>query len=490
MASIDEALSKRLDDESMAVVGSNHSEVKKWLKVHRGHRQSVTKTANLVSSKNFTDLNEVKSLKEKCVYLWKELDNLDASIRDEMIANDYWDDRKCDMENAHCESYRDVLRNSTCRLDTFIQNLSANAPPFPNTTVDPSNSFNPKMNLPKLELPSFDGSPENYARFVAQFEAIMNKSNLTSFEKFTYLEKQLSGSARNLLNAVPLDNMRYEAAKELLDKAFLKEDIQKFAVLDRLVKLKMNEHDTFKWISDINMLKDQVDKLNIDSNFFLQYFAWGSLTENFRQQLISITNESRPSIDMIIDKSFEANTRLKQLGHSTVCNEPKAVSLATTVSKSVNSDAKNLKGHCTLCSKGDHFPKDCLEYPTSVKKVERAKSMNLCLKCARAKHKGNCYNLSRRCQTCKSWHFDFMCNAGEKSKVKSNNISTSKTKTQSNPSPVYIDNTSSSIVFPVNDDLQRDILLPTFTAKLKGKSKPLEVRSMVPSNFHFRLCSL
>ena len=70
---------------------------------------------------------------------------------------------------------------------------------------------------------------------------------------------------------------------------------------------------------------------------------------------------------MIIDKSFEANTRLKQLGHSTVCNEPKALSLATTVSKSVNSDAKDLKGHCTLCSKGDHFPKYCLEYPTSVK---------------------------------------------------------------------------------------------------------------------------
>ena len=478
MATIDEALSKRLDDETKQLIGKEQSNVKIWINTRRGHRQSVTKTAKAISSKTITDLVEAQSLKDKCLNLQKELETLDSSICNEMIVNDKWSDDKCDAQNANCETYRDSLRSALCRINLVIDGLSAST----NSSVSPkADSFNPKMNLPKLELPSFDDRPENYARFITQFEAIMGKFNLTSFEKFSYLEQQLSGSARELLNAVPLDDMRYETAKKLLDKAFLSDDIQKFAVLDRLVNLRMKGDDAFKWISDINMLKHQIDKLKIDVNFFLQYFAWQGLTDAFKQQLINITNESRPSLDLIIDKSFEANTRLKQLGQSRYSNsiEPRAVALATTLEKAVKDD--NMRSSkCSLCNKGNHFANFCPDYTSSFSKIERAKSLGLCLRCAKRKHKGYCINLKRKCLKCNAWHFDFMCNADDKSKSMGKGKkekASNKSKGKETPIPP-VESAASSVVFPIKDHIEKDILVPTFTAKLKGSNKCADVRSI------------
>ena len=478
MAAIDEALSKGLDDETNRLIGKEHKDVKKWINIRRGHRQSVTKTAKVIESKNISDLVEAQSLKDKCLYLHKELETLDSSICNEMIVNEKWSEDKCDQENANCEVYRDSLRSALCRINLVIDSLSDSS----KSPVNPKgNSFNPKMNLPKLELPSFDDRPENYTRFITQFEAIMGKFNLTSFEKFSYLEQQLSGSAKELLNAVPSDDMRYETAKKLLDKAFLCDDLQKFAVLDRLVNLSMNGDDAFKWISEINMLKHQVEKLKIDVNFFLQYFAWQGLTDAFKQQLIGITNESRPSLDMIIDKSFEANTRLKQLGQNLHSNykEPRAVALATTLDKTVKDD--NIRSRkCSLCNKDDHFANYCPDYSTSFSKIERAKSLGLCLRCAKRKHKGYCLNLKRKCLKCNAWHFDFMCNADDKGKSmgRCKHEKTSKKSKGKETQIVSVESSASSVVFPIKDQLEKDILVPTFTANLKGENNCANVRSI------------
>ena len=308
MASVDENASKILDDENRKLISDRHPDVRKWINIRRGHRQSVTKTLNSILSKKFTDLCEVRTLKEKCSFLQEKISSLDESICEEMIDNNLWNDDRCDHENANCELYMDDLRLCISKLDLAIESLTQSS-----AQIDrPNASVIPKMSLPKLQLPSFDGSPEKYSRFIKQFEAVLSKFNITSFEKFTYLENQLSGSAKALLNAVPVDNLSYDDAKKLLDKAYLDADVQKFAVVDRLVDLKFSETDPFKWISDLSMLKDQVDKLGIDANFFVQYFAWNSITESFKQ-LISITNVSRPSLQQILDKAFEANTRMKEL---------------------------------------------------------------------------------------------------------------------------------------------------------------------------------
>ena len=130
-----------------------------------------------------------------------------------------------------------------------------------------------------------------------------------------------------------------------------------------------------------------------------------------------------------------------------------------------------------MCAKSGHYPKDCSSYPTPEKKMDRVKSLELCQKCARKKHNGRCFNLSRSCRKCSKWHFDYMCVAQPKnSKGKTKESKDSKPK--NSQSSTSIDSVSSSVVLPVNDRLDRDILLPTFTANLRGPTLQAKVRSV------------
>ena len=102
-------------------------------------------------------------------------------------------------------------------------------------------------------------------------------------------------------------------AKQLLDKVYLSKEAQQFAILDRLSKLRMSDSEPFKWISEVNVIKEQCNGLSINTDIVLQYFFWHSLSEQFRQQLISISNNSRPTLTQIMDNIFEANNRIKEM---------------------------------------------------------------------------------------------------------------------------------------------------------------------------------
>ena len=98
--------------------------------------------------------------------------------------------------------------------------------------------------------------------------------------------------------------------------------------------------EPFKWISEVNVINEQCSNLAIDINVVLQHFFWSSLTESFRQQLISITNNSRPTLSQIIDNIFEASNRVKEFGGiDGACEGEKAVGSETiSMATGVDSD--------------------------------------------------------------------------------------------------------------------------------------------------------
>ena len=464
MASIDISVSNALDAITKGIIKETHADVKKSLNVRRGLRQSVTKTADNLSKKPITDTATAKSMKEKFIYLKTQLLEVDEYIRDVMLTENLWDETKYDAEHAHSMEYIDVIYLSIQKLDLMIDELNPSQPDDP--PLNPNNvSSNPKMNLPKLELPKFDGRPEYYLRFITQFESVIDKFNLSSFEKYTYLQGQLSGPAKELLNAIPVNEMKYSLAKNLLDKAYQSGSVQMFAVLDRLVNLKMNEQESFQWISDLNMLNNQVKDLKLDVDCFIQYFAWHSLTENFKQQFIQITNDCYPSLDLILNNAFEANRRLKEINSEGRLGEaPDTTILATNISKPGNVDSSNVASiKCHLCSDNNHFPKDCTKFGNALNKFNRAKQLGLCVKCAKPKHKGFCRNLTRKCTNCNKWHFNFMCAEPVKS------IDKNATKSSKSVSCIANNITSSGA------GADNDILLPTFSAKLKGQNHDFKV---------------
>ena len=123
----------------------------------------------------------------------------------------------------------------------------------------------------------------------------------------------MSGPAHQIVRSVPDGDDAYDVAKQLLSDAFSDKTLQQFSVIDRLLNLKLcNISDSFAWISEVRIIKEQIERLNIVANTFVQYFLWTGMSLKFKQQFMLTCNSSKPSLDDMINKSFEVFDRIKQ----------------------------------------------------------------------------------------------------------------------------------------------------------------------------------
>ena len=77
------------------------------------------------------------------------------------------------------------------------------------------------VGLPALELPKFDGNPENWRTFWELFDsAIHSRRSLSDVQKFTYLKMCLVGKAVNALIDVPVSGANYPTALQVLTRRF------------------------------------------------------------------------------------------------------------------------------------------------------------------------------------------------------------------------------------------------------------------------------
>ena len=226
-----------------------------------------------------------------------------------------------------------------------------------------------------------------------------------------------------------------------------------------------------KWISEVNVINEQCSNLAIDINVVLQYFFWISLTESFRQQLISITNNSRPTLSQIIDNIFEANNRVKEFGGIDGAREgekavgSETISMATGVDSDKSAQKVN-KVFCILCSNDQHKLKDCQKFSTPREKVDKLKQLSRCTKCTGRHLTKKCFARLSKCTKCSDYHLGFLCCGGSFVQDKKSGNNTQKTKHKDGPGVAAV-----SKVSTFTGSSLGDIILPTFTASFIG---PLE----------------
>ncbi len=322
---------------------------------------------------------------------------------------------------------------------------------------------------------------------------MIEKYSLSDYEKYIYLLRQLSGNAKALIETMSVSDLSYSIARELLDKAFCSKIDQQYAVIARLSKLKMGQQDDpYRWICESRSLKDQVDRLAIDSNLFVQYFLWEGLNESFRAQYVGITNTSKPSLDQILEHSFEANNRYKEFGMKSVrpkiyetienTNFNETVTLAAQIKDPMETKkGGTLKGGCLLCladsspHAANHRMYQCLVYPNAAMKCSKLKSLNACLKCGFTNHgtKDCKYNFSRTCIICDKLHFSYLCmHVSKDNVIKSQNnvskVSTLDVKINRNKTKGTI---NQLVQLAIENKEFDKVLLPTFSLEIENKSK-------------------
>ena len=205
------------------------TEFKSNAKIRKGLRISATKTIGSLDS-NLTDLAKALAVHDKLKNLIKDITVQDVAIKQLLLDNDAPDDHYL-LEVENCDAYQDALSIAVQRTELEISSLKAARQaglPSQGSTGGNQNSnrnqgspgFNPNLSLPKLTLPVFYSNPLHYARFIAQFESIIDKTQYSDYQKFCLLEQSLSGEAAAVVKTPGIHHMTYPSARAALDAAY------------------------------------------------------------------------------------------------------------------------------------------------------------------------------------------------------------------------------------------------------------------------------
>ena len=267
--------------------------------------------------------------------------------------------------------------------------------------------------------------------------------------------------------------MSYAAALKALDKAYSDTGLQQNALIEKIMNLSMDASCPFAWINEAASFRDQIQTFNVTGDVFLRYFLWRGLTDDFKEQLITIVGNSRPSVDEIFDNIHEAKNRIKET--KKVSATSKSVLMATTVSKKSSEEppkapeeppkapaAKPLS--CVLCG-GEHKIGSCSGFPSAEARVKKLRALKRCTKCTSDSHTDSCdFHFRYKCEKCKeASHFTALCLKPKKqSQPKPDSDSSSRTSAPGSSSNTKVTLSMTSGLTPSN------VILPSFTATIES----------------------
>ena len=347
-----------------------------------------------------------------------------------------------------------------------------------------------KLKLPRIPLPEYAHEGEDLFKFFTNFEQILQKYELTEYEKFVYLQNQLSNEPLTLIKSLKLADQNYATAKALLEQAFGSPLTQQFRVLHNLENLKLAAtDDPYQFISDMRLIIDSFERLKIDTKVILQYFIWNGLNNEMKTQLVHITNTNKPSLDEIQKHIFDATERYTSLrkfnsqksSHfkKDSCKQSgktdQAVNAAAVNYQDRSSDGKKPK-FCTLCSTKDkretsHSTFECKSYPTPEAKIKKINEIGGCIRCANTNHntKECRYRFNKRCFKCSKYHFSFLCSANSKSAADSTKAN-AKSEPKSSKENKQVQSSSVNVYNTTVEQYGEDAIIPTFSIRLPDNS--------------------
>ena len=415
------------DDELNAKGGGSTADLETLKSTRQYLRQRVTVKCKSITTNvsNFTevDLQEhIEFLKDTSSKLYK----YDEKIGSIYCSLDQMPELSKDMTNieAYEQNINSALRLLNDRKKVLfpkVEGAQSSSPTDSNSSgssgLNSGHEYHQlqKLRLPEIPLPSYEQG-ESLTQFFVNFEDILDKYVLSDYERFIYLEKQISGNPLKLIKSLTGAKRCYTEAKKLLEKAFARPIVQKFETIEKLASLKLDTSDPYTFVSEVALLKTDLTDLKIDVEVIFQYFLWTAMPEAFKFHFENLTKNSHPSSSEILENIFTVIDKF----HPTARKQEQLsehVSMAADITIKSSSNENKKFRPCNLCPEGsrDHAIYKCVKYPDPKTKIDRIKELGLCVKCAGIKHESkNClFKFNRPCQHCKkSNHFSYLCFKG------------------------------------------------------------------------------
>lgn len=190
--------------------------------VIKGQNTRFNTFLNSLDVDNLTqnDKHQIHLRKNKCSVGYDQFQNIQSRI--ELLTDSVDEKERVEFETYYfttitlAESYLDNIKRQT---ETNGHQAGLNNQI--NADTGAFNSQDKDIKLPTLNLPTFDGSYENWLLFCDTFEAIINQNQkLSNVRKFQYLQASLQGDALNVIRSLEISNDTYEIAWKLLKKRY------------------------------------------------------------------------------------------------------------------------------------------------------------------------------------------------------------------------------------------------------------------------------
>ena len=258
-----------------------------------------------------------------------------------------------------------------------------------------------KLKLPQIPMPSYghkDG--EDLHKFFLNFENIILKYELSEYDKFLYLQGQLSGEPLTLVKSLDVGSQCYSAAKELLTRAFASKITQQFEAIKRMAAIKFSDKAPYEFIGKLRQIQEAFKSLNITEDIVLQYFFWNCIPEDLQNQFINISNSNRPSLvdlDLHMFSAMERYLDSSKRRHARKDHAEDINSMAVSMNQFRSQINEPKTQFCSLCSNGNnkvtsHSTYNCTVYPSTEDKLGKLRQLSGCTKC------GNVTHMTNECQ--------------------------------------------------------------------------------------------
>ena len=359
-----------------------------------------------------------------------------ASLNDKIIEQSPEESIEKDITEA--SDRESEIRSTIYQIEKLS---SAKKAPDLSVPAVPQASVSVATNLPKLQLPKFNGDPREWQSFWDIYhDTIHTNPQLTAIQKFTHMKTLLTGSAASAISGVRQTDESYSAMIQILKSRFDKKDYVKDLYLNRLLNLKKVENP-----KSVKNLRDHYDLIvaNISS-----LEGIGVEISQYEALLIPIIIKTLPtSLQLEISKALEIKEIRSVngvLAKIQIFIETKERFLSLTEPDSVTSgshkyyvkkpkpssgnqdyDLKqsfqfattNSSPKCLYCGSTRHQTYKCDAFHSIEMRLQVIRDRNLCANCLKPNHIAKMCSNPYKCRQCGRRHHTSICRSWNPQKV-------------------------------------------------------------------------
>ena len=422
-------------------------QLEKVKKKRRTHRGTATRLLNKVESLVKEDNVDRIKLKQCSIDLsekQKILKEIDATIIEMMIENDYKEE-DCDKEAEEASIMGERITYNLVLLENALNEVKKDVPApqsgnekedqaTPSTDMESTNrresiasaqsssqlsaSFARRVKLPKLELKRFAGKVSEWQEFWDGYKsAVHDDPSLAKVDKFKYLRSYLDEPAKSVVTGFSLTEADYDAAVELLTKRYAKPGAIKRAHINQLLSLAPVFKETS--VERLRNLRDQIEThfraleaQSVDKESYSTVVVpllMDKIPQSIRHNMIRFGEDHMKwNVDDLV-KSLDKELDVLE-GHIPILKSQDAQGRQTerylsqrprptTATALLSTGGKEMK-KCPFCSQ-DHAAENCdvVEDRTERKKL-LFKSAR-CFSCLRPGHRSSQCRFKAQCKLCK-----------------------------------------------------------------------------------------